>query len=229
MDDAPLLVDHPRAGVARLLLNRPERHNALDRALVDALHTAVEAERDRVMVLGSAAPGRFCGGADTSLDDAERAAVSTALYSLYGRILELPRPVLVALDGPAVGGGLQLAIACDLRVAAPAAWLQARGPGHGLAVAAWGLPTLVGRSRALDLCLTGRRIDAQGALAIGLVDRVEDDPDSATVALAAEFAALDEAAVARVKAIVARFGDPAAALAEEAAGNHGWTGTLPPR
>jgi enoyl-CoA hydratase len=229
MDDAPLLVDHPRAGVARLLLNRPERHNALDRALVDALHTAVEAERDRVIVLGSAAPGRFCGGADTSLDDAERAAVSTALYSLYARILELPRPVLVALDGPAVGGGLQLAIACDLRVAAPAAWLQARGPGHGLAVAAWGLPTLVGRSRALDLCLTGRRIDAQEALAIGLVDRVEDDPGSAAVALAAEFAALDEAAVARVKAIVARFGDPAAALAEEAAGNHGWTGTLPPR
>jgi enoyl-CoA hydratase len=229
MDDAPLLVDHPRAGVARLLLNRPERHNALDRALVDALHTAVEAERDRVIVLGSAAPGRFCGGADTSLDDAERAAVSTALYSLYARILELPRPVLAALDGPAVGGGLQLAIACDLRVAAPAAWLQARGPGHGLAVAAWGLPTLVGRSRALDLCLTGRRIDAQDALAIGLVDRVEDDPGSAAVALAAELAALDEAAVARVKAIVARFGDPAAALAEEAAGNHGWTGTLPPR
>jgi enoyl-CoA hydratase len=229
MEDAPLLVDHPRAGVARLLLNRPERHNALDRALVDALHTAVEAERDRVIVLGSAAPGRFCGGADTSLDDAERAAVSTALYSLYARILELPRPVLVALDGPAVGGGLQLAIACDLRVAAPAAWLQARGPGHGLAVAAWGLPTLVGRSRALDLCLTGRRIDAQDALAIGLVDRVEDDPEAAAIALAAQFAELDEAAVARVKSLVTRFGDPAAALADEAAGNRGWSGALPPR
>ena len=84
--------------------------------------------------------------------------------------------MLAALDGPAIGGGLQLAITCDLRIAAPAAWLQARGPGHGLAVAAWGLPTLVGRSRALDLCLTGRRVDAQEALAIGLVDRVEDDP-----------------------------------------------------
>jgi enoyl-CoA hydratase len=229
MDDAPLLVDHPRAGIARLLLNRPQRHNALDRALVDALHTATEAERERVIVLGSAEPGRFCGGADTSLDDAERAAVSTALYALYARILELPRPVLAALDGPAIGGGLQLAIACDLRLAAPTSWLQARGPGHGLAVAAWGLPTLVGRSRALDLCLTGRRIDADEALAIGLVDRVEDDPGAAAVALAAEFAELDEAAVARVKAIVAHSGDPAAALAEEAAGNPGWAGDLPPR
>jgi enoyl-CoA hydratase/carnithine racemase len=229
MDDAPLLVDHPRDGVARLLLNRPERHNALDRAVVDALYRALEAEQERVIVLGSSAPGRFCGGADTSLDDAERASVSDSLYRLYARVLELRRPVLAALDGPAVGGGLQLAIACDLRIAAPRAWLQARGPGHGLAVAAWGLPALVGRGRALDLCLTGRPVGAEEALAIGLVDRVEDDPGAAAVALAAELATLDEAAVARTKAIVARFGDRATALAEEAAGNRGWTGALRPR
>ena len=229
MDAAPLLVDHPRAGVARLRLNRPERHNALDGALVDALQAALAAEHEQVIVLGSAAPGRFCGGADTSLDDRDRAAVSDALYRLYANVLELPRPVLAALGGPAIGGGLQLAIACDLRIAAPGAWLQVRGPGHGLAVAAWGLPALVGRGRALDLCLTGRRVEAEEALAIGLVDRIEDDPDAAAVALAAELAALDEAAVARVKAIVARSGDPAAALAEEAAGNRGWSGALPPR
>ena len=224
-----LLVDHPQPGVARLLLDRPDRHNALDRALVDALGAALDAEREHVIVLGSSAPGRFCGGADTSIDDAERAAVSDTLYELYAGILELPRPVLGAIDGPAVGGGLQLAIACDLRVAAPGAWLQARGPGHGLAVAAWGLPALVGRSRALDLCLTGRRVDAAEALAMGLVDRIDDDPLAAAVTLAAEFAALDEAAVARTKSIVSRLGDPASALAEEAAGNRGWSGPLPPR
>jgi enoyl-CoA hydratase/carnithine racemase len=225
----PLLVDHPRPGVARLLLDRPERHNALDRALVEALHSAVEADRSSVIVLGSSGPGRFCGGADTSLDDAERAWVSEALYELYARILELPRPVLAALDGPAIGGGLQLAITCDLRIAAPGAWLAARGPGHGLAIAAWGLPGLIGRSRALDLCLTGRRVDADEALAIGLVDRVVDDPAKLALTLAAEFAALDEAAVGRVKSIVAHAADPTAALAEEAKGNRGWSGTLPPR
>ena len=228
MDDAPLLIDHPRAGIARLRLNHPQRHNALDGALVDALHTAVDAEREHVIVLGSSGPRRFCGGADTSLDDAARAAVSDALYALYARILELPRPVLAALDGPAIGGGLQLAITCDLRIASPGAWLQARGPGHGLAVAAWGLPTLVGRSRALDLCLTGRRVDADEALAIGLIDRIADDPAEVALALAAELVELDQAAVARVKAIVARSGDPAAALGEEAAGNRGWSGALPP-
>jgi enoyl-CoA hydratase len=221
-----LIVDHPCDDVARLRLNRPERHNALDGALVDALHAAVEAERERVIVVCSSSSGRFCGGSDTSLDDAQRAAVSDELYRLYARILESRRPVLAALDGPAIGGGLQLAIACDLRIAAPGAWLQARGPGHGLAVAAWGLPTLVGRGRALDLCLTGRRIDAHEALAIGLVDRVESDPSAGAVALAAELAGLDEDAVARVKTIVARSAGLAAALAEEAAGNRGWSGGL---
>jgi enoyl-CoA hydratase len=227
-DSPPLIVDEPRPGVARLLLNRPERHNALDRALVDALHAALDAARARVFLLGSAARGQFCGGADTSLADAERAAVSDELYRLYARILALRQPVIAALDGPAVGGGLQLAIASDLRIAAPGAWLQARGPGHGLAVAAWGLPTLVGRGRALDLCLSERRVKSDEALGIGLVDRIEDDPHAAAVELAAEFASLDPDAVARVKSVIARAADPVAALTEEASGNRGWTGALPP-
>src|SRR4051812_50216094 len=100
------------------------------------------------MVLGSSPLGGFGGGADPSLDDAGRAAVSDALYCLYTRMLELRRPVLAALDGPAVGGGLPLAIACDLRIAAPGAWVQARGPGHGLAGAAWGAPAPLRPRRA---------------------------------------------------------------------------------
>jgi enoyl-CoA hydratase len=227
--EASLRVDRPVTGVLRLALHRPARRNALDRPLLEALLDAFDHPAEPVVVLGSTSTEAFCAGADLRLEDAERAEVSDLLYALYERMTASPAIVVAALPGPAVGGGAQLAIAADLRVAGRGARIQVAGPGHGLAVAAWGLPTLVGRSRALDLCLTGRRIDAQDALAIGLVDRVEDDPGSAAVALAAEFAALDEAAVARVKAIVARFGDPAAALAEEAAGNHGWTGTLPPR
>ena len=225
----PLLVDHPHPGVARLLLDRPERHNALDRALVEALHAAVEAQREHVIVLGSSGAGRFCGGADTAIDDAERAWVSEALYELYARILELPRPVLAALDGPAIGGGLQLAISCDLRVAAPGAWLAARGPGHGLAVAAWGLPTLVGRSRALDLCLTGRRIDAEEALAIGLVDRVDDGSGRHGGRARGGVRGARRSGGRTREDDRGRAGDLASALAEEAAGNRGWSGTLPPR
>lgn len=225
----PLLVDRPRDGVVRVRLNRPGRHNAVDAALVVALHAAFDGLQARAIVLGSTERGRFCAGADLSVPDAERATVSDGLYDLYRRLLTLDLPVIAALTGPAVGGGAQLAIACDLRVAAPDAWLQFIGPAHGLAVGAWGLPSLVGRGRAIDLCLSGRRVGADEARAIGLVDRVAADPDAAALQLAGELAELDAGAVARVKAIVARTADREAALALEAAGNRTWAGSVPQR
>ena len=86
-------------------------------------------------------------------------------------------------------------------MAAPAAFLQLAGPGHGLAVGAWGLPSLVGRGRALDLCLSMRAVAAEEALAIGLVDRVADDADAAALGARGRLAALDPAAAARVKRV----------------------------
>ena len=86
-------------------------------------------------------------------------------------------------------------------MAAPAAFLQLGGPGYGLAVGAWGVPSLVGRGRAIDLCLSMRAVAADEALAIGLVDRVADDADAAALELAAGLAALDPAAAARVKRV----------------------------
>jgi enoyl-CoA hydratase/carnithine racemase len=224
-----LLVDSPRDGVLRLRLNRPARHNAVDANLLAALHAAFARSGARAIVLGSATPGRFCSGADRSVDDAERAAVSEGLYELYRRILALDVPVLAALSGPAVGGGAQLAIACDLRIAAPGAWLQFVGAGHGLAVGGWGLPSLVGRGRAIDLCLTGRRVGADEARAIGLVDRVAADADAGALELAGELVKLDPGAVARVKAVVARAAEREAALGLEASGNRAWAGALPAR
>src|SRR5919108_254958 len=82
------------------------------------------------------------------------------------------------------GAGAQLAVAADLRVASPGARIQVAGPGHGLAVAAWSLPSLIGRGRAMDLCLTMRPVGAEEALRIGLVDRLEDDAAAAGLALA---------------------------------------------
>src|SRR5919107_4752955 len=140
-----LLVDWPAEDVLRLRLNRPDRLNAINTPLVEALNTAFDGVDARAVVLDSSTPRAFCAGADLDLEDAERARVSDLLYALYEKMVRLPIPIVVAINGNAVGGGAQLAIAGDLRVAGPLAILRVAGPGHGLAVAAWGLPSLVGR------------------------------------------------------------------------------------
>jgi enoyl-CoA hydratase/carnithine racemase len=222
-----LIADHPLPGVLRLRLDRPERRNALDRELVDALIEAFEAPGEPVVLLGSTSRAAFCAGADLRLEDSERAAVSDLLYVLYERMTACEAIVVAMLPGPAVGGGAQIAIAADLRVASPDARLQIAGPGHGLAVAAWSLPSLVGRGRAMDLCLTMRSVDADEALAIGLVDRVATDLDGAALELAAELARLDPAAAARVKRVVWDAAAAAAALEAERSNNRAaWTGAM---
>jgi enoyl-CoA hydratase len=225
--DASLRVDRPTPGVLRLRLDRPERRNALDRPLIEALRAELADPDAPVVVLGSTSPEAFCAGADLRLADAERAAVSDLLYALYERITACDAIVVAAVPGAAVGGGAQLAIAADLRVAARGARIQVAGPGHGLAVAAWSLPSLVGRGRAMDLCLTMRAVGADEALAIGLVDRVADDADAASLELAAELAALEPAAAARVKRVVWDGARALAALEAERAGNRAtWSGSM---
>ena len=223
----PLRRDRPAPGVLRLRLDRPERRNALDRPLIDALLDAFAAPAEPVVVLGSTTPEAFCAGADLRLEDAERAGVSDLLYELYGRMTSSEAIVVAALDGPAVGGGAQLAIAADLRVLARTARIRLAGPGHGLAVGAWGLPSLVGRGRAMDLCLTMRSVDAAEAHAIGLVDRIADDAAAAAVELAAGLAALDRAAAARVKRVVWASARALEALdVERTENNASWTGSM---
>jgi enoyl-CoA hydratase len=223
----PLRRDRPVPGVLRLRLDRPERRNALDRAVLEELLDAFAAPREPVVVLGSTSPQAFCAGADLNLADDERAAVSDMLYELYGRMTSADAIVVAALDGPAVGGGAQLAIAADLRVASPGARIQVAGPGHGLAVAAWSLPSLVGRGRAMDLCLTMRPVAADEALAIGLVDRVVPGAASGALELATQLAALDRAAAARVKHVAWGAAPALDALAAERSGNRAaWSGSM---
>ena len=222
-----LLTDRPAKDVLRLRLNRPDRRNAVNMPLVRALNAALDRLDARAVILGSSSPQAFCSGADLDLEDAERAEVSDLLYELYEKMVRLPIPIVVAIDGHAVGAGIQLAVAGDLRVAGPRAKLRVAGPGHGLAVAAWGLPSLVGRGRALNLCLTMRAVGAEEALAMGLVDHLEEDPESAAVDLAAELARLDPAAVSRVKGVVAEASGCLAALREERSGNRAaWSGSV---
>jgi enoyl-CoA hydratase len=224
---APVRRDRPASGVLRLRLDRPERRNALDRPVLEALLDAFAAPQEPVVLLGSTSPVAFCAGADLWLADDERAAVSDLLYELYGRMAASDAIVVAALDGPAVGGGAQLAIAADLRVASPGARIQVAGPGHGLAVAAWALPSLVGRGRAMDLCLTMRPVGAEEALRIGLVDRLVDDAAAGGLALATELAALDRSAVARVKRVAWASARALDALEDERAGNRmGWSGSM---
>jgi enoyl-CoA hydratase len=223
----PLGRDRPAPGVLRLRLNRPERRNALDRPLLELLLDVFAAPDEPVVVLGSTSTAAFCAGADLRLEDGERAEVSDLLYELYGRMTGCDAIVVAALDGPAVGGGAQLAIAADLRVASPGARIQLAGPGHGLAVGAWALPSLVGRGRVMDLCLTMRPVEAAEAHAIGLVDRLADDAAAAALDLAAQLATLDPAAAARVKRVAWASARALEALEAERAENRAaWTGSM---
>ena len=219
-----LTVETSPAGYRWLRLSRPERRNALDVSLMRAVTDSLALEPDVPVVLGSADPRVFCAGADLTISDAERAAVSDLIYDCCEIIVTRPGPVIAVLTGPAVGGGAQLAAASDLRIAGPAARLRWTGPpGLDLAVGAWLLPDLVGRAMAMDLVLTGRWVEATEALALGLVSRVCDDPELVAGQIAANLAGRG----AGVKAVMAAGGLLDRLRAERAANRSAWAHAIP--
>ena len=219
-----LTVETSPAGYRWLRLSRPERRNALDVSLLRAVTDSLALEPDVPVVLGSADPRVFCAGADLTISDAERAAVSDLIYDCCEIIVTRPGPVIAVLTGPAVGGGAQLAAASDLRIAGPAARLRWTGPpGLDLAVGAWLLPDLVGRATAMDLVLTGRWVEATEALALGLVSRVCDDPELVAGQIAASLAGRG----AGVKAVMAAGGLLDRLRAERAANRSAWAHAIP--
>lgn len=216
-----LLHAYPEPGVCLVELHRPLVHNALNRELVDALRDAVDSatqDSTRAVVLTSHTRGLFCGGADLSVSAEERRGVSDELYVVYERMLTLPVPVIAAIDGPAVGGGAQLALAADVRVASHDAAFRFAGPAHGLAVGTWALPSTVGR-RAMELVLSQRFLPAEQAWHFGLVDRLDDDPRTDALALARNVAELDFHAVQRAKEQVVQGEQLLERLRAERAGN----------
>ncbi len=189
----------PTAGVTQLTLNRPERLNALTHELVDDLHRAIEGIRGdagcRVVVITGAGRG-FCAGLDLNgfglmpgTEDQGRPqqgmAVQQFIASLVPRLRSLRQPVISAINGPAAGGGLAIALASDLRICASTATFATSFVRLGLSGCdigvSWLLPRLIGASRAFELMLTGRRFDASEADALGLVTRVVDDPGDGSV------------------------------------------------
>ena len=219
-------------GVAEVRLNRPDRRNAVDDATYDGLLHAAARLRDdpavRAIVLTGAGPV-FCAGADTSTFDLmrehgpdapwrppdadEQAAQIVDVAGLtLGRgqraVLvwrTMPVPVIAAVQGAAVGLGLQLALAADIRVAAPTATLGAFEIRWGLAPDSAGtqlLPALIGPDRAMLLCATGRSVTGAQALGMGLVTELADDPVAAALDLARTIAGRNPGAVRSVARLV---------------------------
>jgi len=184
-----------------LTLSRPERRNALDRDALCDLERAVDAATEPVCYLHGAGPA-FCAGADLDVVrelDAEAASEFAALGQRVANSIESYDGAVVAgVDGAARGGGVELALACDLRVATPDATFAETGVKLGL-FGAWGgttrLPRVVGEGEALDLALSGRTVDADAALRMGLVSRITDDPR----AVADELASVDYEALRVLK------------------------------
>jgi enoyl-CoA hydratase/carnithine racemase len=218
-----LTVETSPAGYRWLRLARPERRNALDVSLLRAVTDALAADPGGPVLLASADPRVFCAGADLTISDAERAAVSDLVYDCCEIIVTRPGPVIAVLTGAAVGGGAQLAAASDLRITSPAARLRFTGPpGLSLSVGAWLLPDLVGRGPAMELTLTGRWVDAAEALAIGLVNEVCDDPGTVAAAIAARLAGRGSG----VKTVMAAGGLLDRMAAERAANRAAWARVL---
>jgi enoyl-CoA hydratase len=218
-----VLAERSSAGYLRLLLSRPDQRNALDPGMVTALTGAMRADSEAVVLLGSTDPRVFCAGADLTITDAERSAVSDLVYDCCEVIVTRPGPVIAVLTGPAVGGGAQLAAASDLRIASPAARLRFTGPpGLALSVGAWLLPDLVGRGAAMELAMTGRWVEAAEAQALGLVNEACDDPEPVAAAIAARLAGRDPG----VKTVMAAGGLLDRMRAEREANRAAWARVL---
>ncbi|WP_299563877.1 enoyl-CoA hydratase [uncultured Mycolicibacterium sp.] len=179
--------------VITLELQRPERRNALNTELVDTLREAVQSAAAEEGVRAIVLTGQgtvFCAGADLSGDvfAAEFPDKATALNKAIDAV---PLPVIAAVNGPAIGAGVQLAMICDLRVVAPEAFFQFPVAKYGLALDNWSirrLSSLVGHGRARGMLLAAEKLDAQTALQTGMANRIGTLADAQ--AWAAEIAGL---------------------------------------
>jgi len=168
--------------IATITVNRPDKLNALDDRVITELGHAIDAVRDDADVGGVILTGAgraFIAGADIARLEQHGAIAAKALaqrgQEVFNRFESSPKPIIAAINGFALGGGCELAMACHIRIASEAAKLGQPEVKLGLVPGYGGtqrLPRLVGKGRALQLLLTGEMIDAQEAFRIGLVNRV---------------------------------------------------------
>jgi enoyl-CoA hydratase/carnithine racemase len=202
-------------GIATITIDRPEVYNAFRGQTLQELNDALRAVDDDdgvyAAVLTGTDPG-FCTGADTTeipdWDDMGKEDYAGFLWMVQNVVRQLrrgPKPVVAAVNGPAVGAGSDFALACDIRVLAPDAFLREgfvrigliSGDGGG-----WMLPRLIGESKAREYLLTGRDIPAEEAEDVGLAAEVAEDPVGAATDFAAEMRDLPATAVRNTKKLL---------------------------
>ena len=211
-DDAILY--EVKDAIATITLNRPEAYNALNIALArDFFHAALEADENRAVrcIVVTGAGKAFCAGGDVKVfnDHADRIGivikeVTTYLHGAVSRLARTPKPVIMAVNGVAAGGGMSLALAGDLVVAAESAkftMAYAKIAASPDGSSSYFLPRIIGLRRALELHYTNRSLSAREAMAWGLVTRVHPDAEFAVgvAALARELAGGPTLAFGRAK------------------------------
>lgn len=217
-------------GIAVCTFNRPAQRNALNLEMVDELRRMLDKlvaqDTTRVLIFTGEGAKSFISGADIAELRERRAADALARInsSLFAQIEAFPAPTIAAIRGYALGGGCELAIACDLRICGAGAKLGQPEVSLGIipgAGATYRLPRLVGLGKARELIFTGKIIDAAEALEIGLVNRVvaDDDVGEASQALARQIAAQSPLALKLAKSLLnnAQTLGPEAAMAWESA------------
>jgi methylglutaconyl-CoA hydratase len=185
----------PEEGIAVLTLNRVDKLNALSHAMMDeflahlaSLHKSCPDLTTRAVIVCSASPKAFCVGADLSermkMNDKEVSDTLDKQRRIMDGIAALAAPTLAVVNGAAFGGGLELALACDLRVASPGAQMGLTETRLAIIPGAGGtqrLTRIVGLAKSKELIYLGRRIDGAEALSLGLVNACHDDPFAAAL------------------------------------------------
>ena len=222
--------DVDEVGVALLRLDRPKARNAINTAMLEELLAHLASARDdeavRVLVLSSTDHMGLSAGADIreKLDEEGGVARMELFSRLYDEITAFPKPTIAACHGDTIGGGAEIAVACDMRVGGSNLRMRFPGAALGVPVGPARLVTLCGLATAKYLLLSSRIVSADEALRLGLVNRVA--PAAATedsaLELAAEVAAHPAEAVARLKAMLHRWDDVEERSRDEGRGQVEW-------
>ena len=193
--------------VLTLTLDRPEKAHAYNRAMLEAIDKALLSPEFSVLVIQSTGERAFCAGADLNemKDAAPEDAHKLLSQAVFDRIARHAAVSIAAIQGPAVAGGFELSLACDLRVAGPKASFSLPEVSLGLIPSAGGctrLPDLIGTARARQIILGGEVLSAKQALSWGVVSQLTEAPKAAAQKLAKRIEAYDSSALKMAKAVL---------------------------